>query len=96
MRLEIGNIIINDIQFGEATHINKNTLYINKEAVKEIVLEDERIKSVSVELAKPGDKTRITPVKDVIEPRVKVQGNGRLFPGILGKVDTVVKDVPMF
>lgn len=89
MRLEIGNIIINDIQFGEATHINKNTLYINIEAVKEIVLEDERIKSVSVELAKPGDKTRITPVKDVIEPRVKVQGNGRLFPGILGKVDTV-------
>ena len=32
---------------------------------------------------------RITPVKDVIEPRVKVEGRGGVFPGVINKVDTV-------
>ena len=32
---------------------------------------------------------RITPVKDVIEPRVKVEGRGGIFPGVIAKVDTV-------
>lgn len=29
------------------------------------------------------------PVKDVIEPRVKVNGGGNLFPGVISKVETV-------
>ncbi len=37
---------------------------------------DEHIKSIDIELARPGESVRITPVKDVIEPRVKVEGNG--------------------
>ncbi len=32
---------------------------------------------------------RITPVKDVIEPRVTVEGRGGIFPGVISKVDTV-------
>ena len=42
-----------------------------------------------MEIAKPGEATRITPVKDVIEPRVKVSG-GEIFPGIIGKVSPQV------
>ena len=38
---------------------------------------------------RPGEATRITPVKDVIEPRVKVSG-GEIFPGIIGKVSPQV------
>ncbi|MDF2533629.1 MAG: beta-aspartyl-peptidase, partial [Clostridia bacterium] len=41
------------------------------------------------DLAKPGEETRIIPVKDVIEPRVKVEGKGGIFPGFISKVDTV-------
>ena len=47
------------------------------------------IASVELDLAKPGDDVRIIPVKDVIEPRVKVEGPAGIFPGFISKVDTV-------
>ena len=89
MKLELGHIHIKDIQFAESSKIEDGILYVSKEAVKEIVLEDKKIKSVELEIAKPGESTRITPVKDVIEPRVKVEGEGGIFPGVISKVDTV-------
>lgn len=48
------------------------------------MLEDDKLIGCHLELAKPGEKTRITPVKDVIEPRVKVSG-GEIFPGVIEK-----------
>ena len=37
----------------------------------------------------PGDKVRITGIRDVVEPRVKVSGAGQVFPGVLGPVQPV-------
>lgn len=39
--------------------------------------------------ARPGESVRIAPVKDVIEPRVKVSGGGGIFPGVISKVGQV-------
>lgn len=89
MKLELGLIKINDLQFASESKIEGTTLYVDKEAVKKIVLEDEVLVSCDVDIAKPGESVRITPVKDVIEPRVKVEGNGGVFPGWMHKVDTV-------
>jgi len=89
MRLELGKIKIDDVQFGDTLKVDKGVLYINKDEIIKLVLEDDHIKSVKVELAKPGEETRITPVKDVIEPRVKVEGKGGVFPGFVGKVTMV-------
>lgn len=89
MKLDLGYIYIEDIQFSSETKVSNKTLFVNKEEIEKIVLEDEKLKSVNVEIAKPGESIRITPVKDVIEPRVKVEGNGGIFPGIISKVDTV-------
>ena len=89
MRLEVGHIFIKDIQFGAESKIEDGVLYVSEEAVKEVVLEDEHIKSVKFDIARPGESVRITPVKDVIEPRVKVEGRGGVFPGVISKVDTV-------
>lgn len=89
MRLELGRINIKSIQFGDTTKAAGGVLYVNKTEVAKLVLEDEHIKNVTVELAHPGEKTRITPVKDVIEPRVKVSGGDGIFPGMRSKVDTV-------
>ena len=89
MKLEMGHIFINDIQFGEVSKIENGVLYVSEDAVREIVLEDEKIKSVSFDIARPGESVRITPVKDVIEPRCKVEGKGGIFPGVIAKVDTV-------
>ncbi len=89
MKLELGNVYIKDIQFGPESKIEGTTLYVDKEWVKSIVLEDETIKSVEVDIARPGESVRITPVKDVVEPRVKTEGRGGVFPGWTHKVDTV-------
>ena len=93
MRLEIGNIIIKNIEFGSVSKIENGTLFINSDEVKKIVLEDEKISNVKVELAKPGESIRITPVKDVVQPRCKVSGRGGIFPGVIAKVDTVGEGV---
>ncbi|MFR1323803.1 MAG: glycine/sarcosine/betaine reductase component B subunit [Ezakiella massiliensis] len=89
MRLEIGNILIKDIQFGNETKIENGTLFVNKQEIIDLVLEDEHIATADVELARPGESIRITPVKDVVEPRVKVEGPGGIFPGVMSKVDVV-------
>ncbi|WP_250228644.1 sarcosine reductase complex component B subunit alpha [Anaeropeptidivorans aminofermentans] len=88
MRLELGKIFISDVQFGEKTHVENGILYVDSEEIRKTVLEDERIIDVKVELARPGESIRITPVKDCIEPRVKVEG-GEMFPGVIGKVNKV-------
>ncbi|MGO5052482.1 glycine/sarcosine/betaine reductase component B subunit [Lachnospiraceae bacterium LCP25S3_G4] len=89
MKLELGYINIKDIVFGSESKVENGILTVDEEAVKAIVLEEEKIKSVSLDIARPGESVRITPVKDVIEPRVKVEGRGGIFPGIISKVDTV-------
>lgn len=89
MRLELGKIKITDVQFGKTTKVENGTLYVNKQELIDIAMEDDRIKGVDVELARPGESIRIAPVKDVIEPRVKVEGLGAIFPGMVNKVKTV-------
>ncbi|MCK9217283.1 MAG: glycine/sarcosine/betaine reductase component B subunit [Firmicutes bacterium] len=89
MRLELGNIFIKDIQFGDSTKVENGILYVQKDELLEAVGGDNRIASIEVDLAKPGEETRIMPVKDVIEPRVKVEGPGGIFPGFISKVDVV-------
>lgn len=89
MRLEIGKIFIKDIQFGTETKVDKGVLYVNKEELLKEVSGDERIESINFDIARPGEEVRIIPVKDVIEPRVKVEGKGGIFPGFISKVDMV-------
>lgn len=89
MRLEIGKIFIKDIQFGTHTKVENGVLYVNKEELLKEVAGDERIESIDFDIARPGEEVRIIPVKDVIEPRVKVEGKGGIFPGFISKVDTV-------
>ena len=89
MKLELGIIPINDIQFGPESKVENGTIYVNADELKALILEDEAIKSVELDIARPGESVRIMPVKDVIEPRVKVEGPGALFPGVISKVATV-------
>lgn len=87
--MEIGNIYIKDIQFGEQTIIEDQVLFVNKQELEELLQADEHLASVTLEIARPGDSIRIIPVKDVIEPRVKVEGDGGIFPGFVSKMGTV-------
>lgn len=86
LKLELGRIYIKDIQFGEKTAIKDGVLTVNKEALIEKLKEDKKIKDIKVQIARPGEKVRIIPVKDVIEPRIKIQGEGNGFPGVSAKM----------
>lgn len=89
MKLELGKIFIKDIQFGDSSKIENSILYVNKDELLKAVSGDERIKSIDFDIARPGEEVRIIPVKDVVEPRVKVSGKGGIFPGFISGVDTV-------
>ena len=94
MNLELHKITIQKITFGSATHMDNGTLVVNKDELKALLLDDSRLESVEFDVAHPGEKTRIMPVKDSIEPRCKIDccgsdGCSEVFPGFIGPVDTV-------
>jgi glycine reductase complex component B subunit alpha and beta len=92
MRLEMGTFPVTDIVFGRTTRYDVGRLTVDREAVLEAVRQDPRIASAGLEIAKPGESVRIWPVRDVIEPRVKVEGPGVCYPGICGREIATVGD----
>ena len=88
MNLELREIRINDICFDNECRIVNDTLHVDPAVLEDLVLEDTRVKSVSFDIARPGESVRILPVKDIIEPRAKF-GGGETFPGVFGEDMTV-------
>ncbi len=83
MRLELGEFTIRDVKFGAEASLQDGVLTVNKEEVLKFIQDDDRITDIQLDVVKPGDKVRILPVKDVIEPRTKVEGPGGVFQGFL-------------
>lgn len=82
MKLTLEYINIKDVQWGEKTTAKNGVLYVNKEeAIAELA--DKAFSKIDLALARPNESVRIMPVKDAIEPRVKVE-TGEFFPGFLG------------
>jgi len=82
LKLEHRRIHIKDIQLGSENSVNDGVLTVDSEGLIAKLKEDKKIKDVKLDVARPGEKTRIIPVKDVIEPRVKIEGEGNGFPGV--------------
>ena len=89
MKLELHNVKVNKLAWGDKTTVKDGVLYVNKEELLAKLSDDERLVKVDVDLAMPGESVRILPVKDVIEPRCKLEGSNEVFPGFVGDVDTV-------
>ncbi len=85
MRLEIGNFHVKDIAFGEKLNFKNGVLTINKEEAISFIMKDDRITEADLFIAKPGDKIRMCPVKEAIEPRTRKDGRSA-FPGYVGKL----------
>ncbi len=85
MRLEMGTFPVREVRFGGQTRWLDGILEIDREAIVDLILRDPRIATADVELANPGESVRIWPVRDVIEPRIKVEGPGVVYPGICGR-----------
>src|SRR3989442_484488 len=85
MRLEMGTFPVTDTAFDRTTRYDAGRLMVDREAVLAAVRQDSRIATAELEIARPGESVRIWPVRDVIEPRVKVEGPGVCYPGICGR-----------
>ena len=48
MKLELGCVQINDIQFASESKVENGTIYVNAEELKALLLEDENQERVSV------------------------------------------------
>lgn len=82
--LELGTFPVERVTFGAPTRWAGAALVVDRDRITNLVLQDPRIRRVTVELVQPGEDTRIIHVRDVIEPRLKVAGRGHAYPGICG------------
>ena len=86
MKLTIGNLHVRDVVLGSENSFADGILTIDKEgAIEYLMAEDDHITSLDIIIARPGDDTRIVPVIETIEPRVRMDGRC-LFPGVTGEV----------
>ena len=88
MKLEVGKIFVKDVVLGDRNQFVEGVLTVDVQGLTDHLLEDHRLGVVKVDLAKPGESVRIIPVKDVIEPRVKVVGDAKEFPGVTSTMAT--------
>jgi len=90
MKLELHRLNVKSLKFADKTGFSDGVLSVNKAELLALIAEDPLLgKNLDVDLAMPGDSVRIMPVKDVIEPRWKIEGKGQIFPGMLSDVETV-------
>jgi len=88
MNLEIGSFRVTDVHPGATTALSHGVLTLDREGLAAHLLEDSRLSQAAIEIARPGDSTRIIHVLDAVEPRIKVTG-GPDFPGLLGRPELV-------
>ena len=89
MKLQLDCIDIRDIRFGDRTAVVDHVLIINKAEAEALLLADPKLELASIDLARPGEKTRIIHIQDMVEPRCKVSPEGVDFPGHLGGIRQV-------
>ncbi len=90
MDLVLGTFPVAHVALGSPAGWTAGRLVIDPARVRALVLEDPRIRGVAVDVVMPGEPARIIHVRDVIEPRIKIEGPGHTYPGICGHpVETV-------
>ena len=89
MKLELHRVKIHKLAWGKETSARDGLLTVNKEELLTMLRKDERLAKVDLDFASPGESVRILPVKDVVEPRYKMEGPGGVFPGMVSDVETV-------
>jgi len=89
MHLEVKYFPIKEVVFSKVTKYNQGVLEINKDELIFAMRADSVITGVHMDVAYPGESTRIINLLDTIEPRCKVEGKNNVFPGFIGTTETV-------
>jgi glycine reductase len=88
MSLTLAVHTVSGISFGATTCLDRYTLVIDKNVLRQIVLQDFRIESVEFEIVRPGESCRAGPIFDIVEPRAKEPGVSPDWPGVLSAPQT--------
>jgi glycine reductase len=86
MKLELAEFPVERLILGRRFSYRDKTLEVDEGALLELARQDPRLCDATLAIASPGDNTRITGIRDIVEPRIKARGGGVIFPGILGPV----------
>ena len=68
MKLELAEFK-QKIRLGRRFSYEDQVLEVDETALIDLVLQDPRITDASLAVAMPGEKTRITGIRDIVEPR---------------------------
>jgi len=86
MKLKIGNLHVRRVCLGARSAFADGVLTIDRQGALDYLRAcDEHITGLELVIANPGDDTRIVPVIETIEPRVRLDGR-TLFPGVTDAV----------
>jgi glycine reductase complex component B subunit alpha and beta len=89
MRLDLAEFRVQEIHLGKRFHCHGGILEVDQRALTDLMLEDRRIEDASVAVVHPGEKVRVTGIRDIVEPRLKVDCQSQVFPGTLNPVEHV-------
>lgn len=87
--LELAHYRVREIRFGRETRYRSGVLEVDAEGLAALARKDPRVRSAGFAAVHPGEKARVTGIRDVVEPRIKTAGTRQVFPGILGPVAPV-------
>jgi glycine reductase len=89
MKLELAEFPVKQIRLGHRFRYENQVLDVDEAGLIALILQDSRISNATLAVASPGERTRITGIRDIVEPRHKVSGKGQVFPGVLEAVENV-------
>jgi sarcosine reductase len=89
MQLDLADFPVREIHLGKSYRYRRGILELDLEDLVAFVRRDERILEAGFETVSPGEPTRISGIRDIVEPRAKFAGSGQVFPGIIGSVESV-------
>ncbi len=90
MQYERASFPVSGLASGSRTELRDGVLHVDCEELEALALEDQDIVRARVQLASPGDSARIINWRDIVEPAVKVDGPGTVYPAVFGRpVDQV-------
>lgn len=82
--LRVNTFNVSAVAFGDQTRLSGGVLHVSRRDIETAALSDSRIASATVELVRPDESARVTAAKDVIEPRIKIEGPGQVYSGAAG------------
>jgi glycine reductase len=86
MQLDMADFPVREIRLGNSFRYQVGRLEVAAEDLAGLVLQDQRIQEARFEVVSPDDHVRITGIRDVVEPRVKIGSNAQVFPGAISPV----------